>query len=158
APKDKTADEALRELPNQFVSDFLYRFVPLNFKTFYKNGPFAQPSYELREKLPKIPVDPAEESPLARFFNDWMELVATAVTPTTLESYRSGLLSQVSMLDDLVDFAKLRRPNAPRFYLNAFDLTTRALRIFRNHDVGADTYRAAQAMFLLFPPEHLGGR
>jgi NTE family protein len=156
APRGKAPDQALRELPNLFVSDLLYRFVPLNFKVFYKNGPFAQASYEFREHLPKIPVDPAAAKPLVRFFNDSMDLLATALTPTGLESYRSGLMSQVSMLEDLVDFAQLRNHNT-RFYLSAFDLTAKTQRIFRNQDVGADAYRAAQAMFLLFPPEHVDG-
>jgi hypothetical protein len=87
-----------------------------------------------------------------------MDLVATALTPTTLETYRNGLMSQVSMIEDLVDFTKLRAANAPRFYLNAFDLADKTQRIFDNQTVGADVHRAAQAMFLLFPPERVGGR
>jgi predicted acylesterase/phospholipase RssA len=157
APKDQTRDEALRELPNLFVSDLLHLFVPLNFKEFYKHGPFAQPAYELRKKLPKIDVNPASASPLARLVNDWMDLVVTALTPTTLETYRNGLMSQVSMIEDRVNFAALRA-GASRFYLSAFDVAAKAQRVFRNQDVGADAYRAAQAMFLLFPPERAGGR
>jgi hypothetical protein len=163
APKDKklgevtAPDDALRELPNLFVSDLLHMFVPLNFKMFYKYGPFAQPAYEFRKRLRRIPVDPASARPGARLVNDWMDLVATALTPTTLETYRNGLMSQVSMIEDLVDFTKLRAANT-RFYLNAFDLAGKAQRIFDNQTVGADVHRAAQAMFLLFPPERVGGR
>ena len=58
-----------------------------------------------------------------------------------------------------MDFALLRDPTLrTRFYLNAFDLAAKTQQIFRNQDVGADAYRAAQAMFLLFPPERVGGR
>jgi NTE family protein len=175
APKGKSPEQALEELPNLFVSDLLYRFVPFNFKVFYKNSPFAQLAYELREHLPKIPVDPLSSSPVARFINDGMELAATALTPPSMESYRNALLSQTSMLEELVDFDKLHRPaDTPgRFYLNAFDLSGQAQRIFRNRSadnqivanqgvgsepVAADALRAAQAMFLLFPPERARGR
>jgi NTE family protein len=164
APKGRTPIEALKELPNLFVSDILYRFVPFNFKLFYKNSPFAQLAYELREHLPKIPVDPDSASPVARFINDGMELVATALTPPSVESYRNALLSQISMLEELVDFDRLRDPAlTQRFYLNAFDLSDQAQRIFantagRDPHVAADAFRAAQAMFLLFPPERVRGR
>lgn len=164
APKGKTPTEALQELPNLFVSDILHRFVPFNFKVFYKNSPFAQLAYELREHLPKIPVDPGSSSPVARFINDGMELAATALTPPSLESYRNALLSQTSMLEERVDFDALRDPNfSRRFYLNAFDISDQAQRIFGNRSggnqhVAADAFRAAQAMFLLFPPERARGR
>jgi NTE family protein len=165
APKGKTPTEALEELPNLFVSDLLYRFVPFNFKVFYKNSPFAQLAYELREHLPKIPVDPGSSSPVARFINDGLELAATALTPPSMESYRNALLSQTSMLEEGVDFDRLRNPNLTpqRFYLNAFDISDQAQRIFGNRSVGnqhvaADAFRAAQAMFLLFPPERVRGR
>ena len=164
APKGKSATQALKELPNLFVSDVLHRFAPLNFKLFFKNSPFAELAYELREHLPKIPVDPGSAAPVARLINDGMELVATALTPPSTESYRNALLSQVSMLEELVDFDALRDPGCPhRFYLNAFDLANQAQQTFGNRNVpnqhvGADAFRAAQAMFLLFPPEHVRGR
>jgi predicted acylesterase/phospholipase RssA len=165
APKGKERDEALAELPNLFVSDLLHAFVPLNFKLFYKNSPFAQLWYEIREQLPKIPVAPGSRSPVARFINDGMELVASALTPPSMESYRNALLSQISMLEERVDFDRLRDPAVvrERFFLNAFDLSEQAQRIFGNRNVGnehiaADAFRAAQAMFLLFPPERVRGR
>jgi len=158
APKGKTNEEALKELPNLFVSNLLHRLAPLNFKMFYKNSPFAQLWYELREQLPKIPVDPGSASPAARFVNDSMDLVATAVTPPTLESYRNALMSQVSMMEERVDFNALRDPEfEPRLYLNAFDLAAKRQRIFSTGEIAADAYRAAQAMFLMFPPEPIDG-
>src|SRR6266542_366060 len=44
APKGGKRKEALLELPNLFVSDWLYRFVPVNFKVFYKYGRSPQSS------------------------------------------------------------------------------------------------------------------
>ena len=54
APKGgKKPVDALRELPNLFVSDWLYRLFPVNFKVFQKYGPFAEHFWELRKRLPQ---------------------------------------------------------------------------------------------------------
>src|SRR6266496_3829906 len=52
APKGKTRKQALSDLPNLFVSDWLYGVVPINFKVFHKYSPLASTFYELRKSLP----------------------------------------------------------------------------------------------------------
>src|SRR5262245_52234223 len=52
APKGGDRQKALRELKNLFVSDWLYRFVPINFKVFHKNSSLAPFFYRLRKALP----------------------------------------------------------------------------------------------------------
>lgn len=161
APKGGKRKEALLELPNLFVSDWLYRLVPVNFKVFYKYGPFATKFYELRKALPKFTIAPDDPNPLKRFVNDWMELWATALTPPGYEVASKGFMSHVPLVDDLVDFGKLRalKTATPKrmFYLNAFSLWKRRLQIFDNDTVNTDVYNAAQAMFMLFPPVRLAG-
>jgi predicted acylesterase/phospholipase RssA len=132
APKNgKTPEEALRELPNLFVSDWLYRLVPMNFKVFHKYGPFAERFYQLRKSLPKFPLAPDDPNPVKRFMNDWMELWATALTPRSYQSSTKGLMSHVPLIDDLVEFPKLKamQPQT-RFYVNAFSLYSKRLRFF----------------------------
>jgi NTE family protein len=157
APRDKTPVEALEELSNLFVSDWLYPFVPVNFKVFHKNTPWARRVYALRQALPKLQVEPQQRSPVTRFVNDWMDLWATALTPPSMESARKGLMGHVPIVEELVDFGKLAQSNT-RFYVNAFSLYRRRLRIFDNkkatdpYGIDADVYNAAQAMFALFEP------
>jgi hypothetical protein len=43
APKGKSPEAALRDLPNLFVSDWLYKLVPINFKIFHKYSSVAPP-------------------------------------------------------------------------------------------------------------------
>ena len=157
APKGKSREQALRELPNLFVSDWLYRAVPINFKVFHKYSPFAAKFYELRKSLPKFKLAPEDPSEAKRFFNDWMELWATALTPASSQYSRNGFMSHVPLVDDLVDFKALNDPHKTKtkFYLNAFSLSNRRLRIFDNwdkKDLNIDHYNAAQAMYMLFPP------
>ncbi len=155
--KGKTREEALRALPNLFVSDWLYRFIPVNFKVFHKYGPYATAFYQLRKSLPKFDIAPDDPSPLRRFANDWVDLWATMLTPPSLGTTSNGLMSHVPLIDDLVDF-KLLAGHQTRFYLNAFSLYDRRLKLYDNRDnmVTADVYNGAQAMFMLFPPVRAG--
>jgi predicted acylesterase/phospholipase RssA len=162
APRGGTAEHALRQLPNLFVSDWLYALVPVNFKVFSKNGPLARRAWELRRAVPEIPVEPHESRPVTRFVNDWMDLWASALTPASRDSTRKGLMGHVPLVEDLVDFDVLKA-SPTRFYVNAFSLFRRKLRIFDNrrahdpHGIDPDVYNAAQALFALFEPVRIPG-
>jgi NTE family protein len=151
APRGGDRKKALRELSNLFVSDWLYRLFPVNFKVFHKFSPFANAFYEFRKSLPKFHVAPEERSEVKRLVNDWLELWATAITPRGLESRHNGLMSHIPLIEDLVDFDKLKT-SATRFHLNAFSLRTLKMRFFDNQTMNREAYNAAQAMFVLFPP------
>jgi NTE family protein len=151
APRGGDRQKALRELSNLFVSDWLYRLVPVNFKVFHKFSPLANAFYEFRKSLPKFHVEPEAPSEVKRLFNDWLELWATAMTPRGLESRHNGLMSHIPLIEDLVDFDKLKT-SATRFHLNAFSLRTLKMRFFDNQTMNREAYNAAQAMFVLFPP------
>jgi hypothetical protein len=74
----------------------------------------------------------------------------------------------VPLIEDLVDFKKLK-DSGTRFYVNAFSLYQRKLRVFGNdatrdkdygvdsHGIDANVYNGAQAMFALFEPARIAG-
>ncbi len=93
APKRGAPKEALAELPNRFVSDILYAALPINFKLFHKFGPFAKPMHDLRNRVPRIKLDPKAASPFGRLLNDWVDLAFCAMTPSTFEPKSAGLMS-----------------------------------------------------------------
>jgi NTE family protein len=154
APKGGDRKKALRELKNLFVSDWLYKVVPINFKVFHKYSSLAPTFYRLRKALPRFTIPPEEPAELKRLFNDWMELWATVWTPASYEFIREAFMSHVPLVQDLVDFDTLNKLDASktRFYLNAFSLATRRLRIFDHKQMTPDIYNGAQAMFMLLPP------
>jgi NTE family protein len=154
APKNGTRKEALEELPNLFVSDLLYSVLPVNFKVFHKFGPFAKPMYELRNRIPKIKLDPKASSPIGRFLNDWVDLVFCTMTPSTFELKSKGMMSPSPEIEDLVDFTKLKNVNSS-FHVNAFNLDERKLEIFDKHTTTVDAYHAAEAMPVLFAPQRM---
>lgn len=151
APRGGDRRKALRELPNLFVSDWLYKVVPINFKVFQKYSSLAPAFYRLRKALPQFTIPPEEPAELKRLFNDWLQLWATALTPFSHEFVRETFMSHVPLVQDLVDFDKLKT-STTKFYLNAFSLASRRLRIFDHTQLTPDIYNGAQAMFMLLPP------
>ena len=154
APKTGAPKEALEELPNMFVSDLLYSVLPINFKVFHKFGPFSKPMYQLRNRIPKIRLDPKASSPVGRLLNDWVDLAFCTMTPSTFELKSKGLMSPSPEIEDLVDFNKLRTAKT-KFYVNAFNLDKRILEIFNNASTNVDAYHAAEAMPVLFAPQRM---
>ena len=154
APKTGAPKEALEELPNTFVSDLLYSVLPINFKVFHKFGPFSKPMHDLRNRIPKIKLDPRASSPVGRLLNDWVDLAFCAMTPSTFELKSKGMMSPNPEIDDLVDFTKLKDAKT-KFYLNAFNLDERTLDIFDNDSTNADAYHATEAMPVLFAPQRM---
>ena len=153
-PKNGTPKQALEELPNMFVSDLLYSVLPINFKVFNKFGPFSKPMRDLRNRIPKITVDPKASSPLSRFLNDWVDLAFCALTPSTFELKSKGLISPSPEIENLVDFTKLKNTKS-RFCVNAFNIDQRLLEIFDNTSTTADAYYATEAMPVLFAPHRM---
>jgi NTE family protein len=154
APKTGAPKEALGELPNMFVSDLLYSVLPINFKVFHKFGPFGKPMHDLRNRIPKIKLDPKASSPVGRLMNDWVDLALCAMTPSTFELKSQGMMSPSPEIEDLVDFIKLKDAKS-KFYLNAFNLDERTLDIFDNDSTNADAYHATEAMPVLFAPQRM---
>ncbi len=157
APKGGDRKKALNELKNLFVSDWLYKVVPFNFKVFHKFGSLAPHFYQLRKGLPRFNIPPEEPAELKRLFNDWMQLWATVVTPASYESLREAFMSHVPLVQDLVDFERLnnlssKKLSETRFYLNAFSLASLRLHVFPHDQVTPDVYNGAQSMFMLLPP------
>ncbi|HEV2100712.1 MAG TPA: hypothetical protein VGR45_17535, partial [Stellaceae bacterium] len=120
-PKNGTPKQALEELPNMYVSDLLYSILPINFKLFHKLGPFSKPMYDLRNRIPKIRLDPKASSPVGRLLNDWVDLAFCAMTPSTFEPKSQGMMSPSPEIEDLVDFTRLKSSKS-EFYLNAFNI------------------------------------
>jgi NTE family protein len=163
APRGASRTKALEELPNLFMSDWLYKVCPINVKIFHKYGALAQKFYSLRKSLPQIDVDAKDPAPFKRLVNDWLHVWATALTPPSLETSSKAFMSHVPLVEELVDFAKLEASQT-RFYVNTFSLWTKRLRYFDNQGnkpgvglVNTDIYNAVQAMFMLFEPVRIPG-
>lgn len=145
APKEKSPDKALEGLVELGVSDLIYRFLPVNYKAFFKPGRFTQPIHRFVQhfKLGTFRFAPIPESQSAegkwinayaeavetrlerridgftRLYNDLVDLWAAAITPTTLSYWSKGVCQPLPFLEDSVDFGKLKGFSGD-FYVNAF--------------------------------------
>lgn len=159
------------------VSDDIYRFFPINFKLFHKPGPFAPMLNRLASRY-KIDVDGNGESsaddPVKRLrgallgkifdtpdrrrvYNDLVELMFSAVTPSTLSPWSKGLAAHVPFLEDIVDFDRLRSDEVPvHLCVNAFNMATGVMDIFHRERIDAAHIRAAFSMPFIYPPAQIG--
>jgi hypothetical protein len=125
----------------------------MNFKAFFKTGPLTNAFWKLGQSIPHRPVSWADRNhdSLARLYNDSIDFLAAALTPTTLNYYSKSVCTRIGVIDDMIDWARL--PNYPgEFYLNAFDLKTQKLTAFDKTNLTPETFWAALAMPWLFEP------
>src|SRR5262245_2520469 len=181
APKGRDPTRALRQWVDAGVSDAIYKYLPFNFKLFHKPGPFAPVFHRAAQRFkvpvaggaPPLPgdggtpkalyrawidlwVDPKRPS-RRRLYNDWVELVFSLLTPSTL-TYRSmGMAARVPFLEDLIDFERLRNFRG-HFCVNAYNMTDRVMELFDKSVIDGDHIRAAFSFPFIYPPTRLNGK
>jgi NTE family protein len=154
APKDPGGPvAALQGSIHLNVSDAIYQLLPMNYKAFFKRGPFTNLFWKLGQSIRHYPLswDERNRDTLVRLYYDSIDFIAAALTPTTLNYLSKSVCTRVGVIDDLIDWAGL--PHYPgRFYLNAFDLNTQRLKSFDKTNLTPETFWAALAMPWLFEP------
>jgi predicted acylesterase/phospholipase RssA len=158
APKTGNPASALKNVVNLNVYDAIYDLLPSNYKVFFKYGRFSSIFWQLGRMLPRFTLTPETRFANApqRLHNDVLDLMLTAITPTTLNYWSKSVLTRVPVVDDLVDWASLKS-HSKKFFLNAFNFTTRDLEVFDNQKMTPEAFYAALAMPWLFPPTEAHG-
>jgi NTE family protein len=185
APKGGDAPTALRKMVKMGIADPIYNMVPLAYKVFVKPGPlvpffqewgelFKRSTSHLRffratvttflklwggpsvAKQPQYCQQFGPDDPDRRLFEDWVDLVFTALAPSSLAPWSTGLCEIAPYLEDLVDFDFLKKKYKGRFYLNAFNLSTQQEERFTLHQIDATHVRAALAYPFIYPPGKIG--
>lgn len=183
APRIKCADDALRRVVEFGVSDSIYRWFPVGYKSFFKVGPFARPFHKVAQHLkvetaphpfPDVPppLPGTEDQPRRRLFNDLIDLTLSLLTPTTLP-FSTGLCEPLPFLEEIVDFDRANQPRspsgfppklppdvadrAPWFYVNAFNLRSCEIQQFNNGQLSPASIRAALAFPLVYPAQEFNG-
>jgi len=143
APKCKDPRKALESIVELGVSDPIYSLLPINFKVFFKPGPFTRPIQRVAQlfKVGEFPFRPLPEpsSPLGEWYNHWVragqtlmnvghgelrrlyndlvDLWAATITPTTLTYWSKGVCDPLPFIEDLIDFDTLGEKGED-FFLN----------------------------------------
>jgi predicted acylesterase/phospholipase RssA len=179
ASKAGNPPQAFRNMLKMGIADPIYRMFPLAYKTFVKPGPLVPVFQEWGElfkrstshmpffrstvttalKLwggPSVASSPVwstfgTDDPDRRLFDDWVDLVFSALAPTTLTPWSAGLCELAPFLEDLVDFKALKKYKG-QFYLNAFNLSKGTEERFTRQEIDAAHVRAALAYPFIYPP------
>lgn len=159
APKGLTPVEALRNTMNFGVSDAIYSLLPINYKIFFKDGPFAEAFRDAWRKQP--PVRNAEHqygmSPAEKLGADLLLLAGSMMTPSTLDFFDHGICAHVPFIEDVVDFRRLRQIASPRFFLNAYRIDTQEIVEFEGPEIDVRHFRAAFSFPYLYAPYEVDG-
>lgn len=188
------------------VADEIYRYLPLGYKAFFKHGPYTAPFrawsqnfkfFENPSRPPQSPLDalagrldgwlkdkvfaragaqPSVAPAWMRLYDDWVDLVASLLTPPLLTPGSRGLCAPFPFVEDLVDFTLLEKwrgkidmpaydlKAAPRDRLVQF--TNRLKKLDKKSGQksderqlkGAAEFRACLAGTFIYPPAEIGGR
>ena len=153
APAQGTPIEALRGTTRMGVADAIYDHFPVNYKVFQKPGVLADLYRQLLQMNPLARTLTAEHgnSAMEALFSDWVQLLFTSVGPTDLNAKSLGLCANVPFLEQIIDFAALKKAR-PSFYINAYNISDRRMENFAKAEINADHCRAALAFPFLYPP------
>jgi NTE family protein len=144
---------ALEQTVNINVSDAIYQLLPMNYKAFFKRGPLTKQFWQLGQALPHRTLyrDDRNRDTVSRLYNDSIDFMVAALTPTTLNYYSKSVCTRIGVTDDLIAWDRL--PAYPKnFYVNAFNLNNQRLKVFDKNTLKPDTFWAALAMPWLFEP------
>jgi len=181
APKRPDPAAALRSVVEIGVADAIYRFFPVNYKVFYKPGPFTQLFRHWARMLhvPESPPTPPGLPPgppphphwphsdwhghpwlpfthaWRHLYNDWIDFWFSALTPTTLNYSSEGLCDPIPFLDDIVDWQALKYFHGD-FFLNAYNITKNRVDMFDKQQLTPQHVRAALALPFVYPPLPVG--
>jgi len=143
---------ALNMTATMGVDDFIYQFMPVNFKVFQKPGPVAEalaPAFNLFFQAPR-------KTREQRLIGDWLALMSATFMPSTLGPWSKGLCQPPSWIDGLVDFdAFLDNLGDARFRLGAYCIEDRTDVSFDRQDLSLDHCKAALAMPFIYEPYKL---
>ena len=140
---------ALRMTATMGIDDFIYQFMPVNYKVFQKPGPVAEalaPAFNLFFQAPR---DTREQ----RLIGDWLALMSATFMPSTLTPWSKGLCQPPSWIDGLVDFEALRdNLGDTMFRLGTYCIEDRSDVTFNREDLSLDHCKAALAMPFIYEP------
>lgn len=157
APKQGSADAALKATTRVGIHDAIYEFLPLGYKTFFKSGPFTFPIKKFIDNFKRDETVDGKTNDAARFYNDWLDLWASVVTPTFVNPRSEGLCAPFPFADDFINFDAVRHFRG-QFYMNAYCIETGDMEQFSKDRITVEHFRAALAFPFIYPPAVIGAR
>lgn len=153
ASKGGDREKALRETVNLGVHDAIYDWFPINYKVFCKPGPLA--ALYRQWTMPFVHALP-DATDAQRLYKDWVHLWVAAMSPTSMTPRSLGMCEAAPWLEDVVDFGAVKKLET-EFFINAWNIREKKMRVFNQDQITAAHFRAALAFPLIYPPFELDG-
>ncbi len=163
APKGISRSEALKNLVNSGVHDAIYRLLPVNFKVFHKPGVLAQAYTRFWQSMAGQQAElwqrlmGSSTPDTQRLVNDWTALMLACACPSDLGPASLGLCQPAPLIDEMVDFARLK-DFAGEFYMSAYCIEAGRMEIFPKEQVDIRHFQAAMAFPMIYAPFKLDGK
>jgi NTE family protein len=154
----RTPAEALRSVTTMNIADPIYHYCPVNYKVFYKPGPWADlwRCAAAANPLFALDVKEYERSPLYAWWIDAMLLWVATMSPSGLHPGSWGLCAPTPFVEQIIDFERIKEIK-PYFYLNAYNVTNEIIDNFTKVEITPDHFHAALAFPFIYGPYRLNG-
>lgn len=166
APKNRDVVKTLKATQRAGIHDAIYELFPIGYKTFHKSGPFTSTLKRLADRLKLEESGDPRKDNAAAFYNDWLDLVTAAITPTFVNPRSEGVCAPFPFSEEFIDFDAVHKFRG-RFYMNAYCIETGKMEHFvggagvreaEPDPISVKHFRAALAFPFVYPPAELGGK
>jgi NTE family protein len=150
---------ALRHTLAAGISDAIYRWVPIGYKTFLKSGPLTE-WWMLAAQGFKLPAPELGKGGAAgrslRLYNDLVDLWAAATCPTDVTPFSRGICEPFPFLKSFVDFDRLNdKRRGLKFYMNTYCIETSSMEEFGPGEITEDHFDAALSYPFIYQPTQI---
>jgi len=163
SPNNMSGREALNKwIENTPISDFIYGFLPVDYKIFLKDlgifNPFVDNflSKSISFYLSFFPKENKDE--IQKFIIDFITLSLVSLLPNFTTPYSLGV-SRIAedAFKTIIDFEKLKNLKSPKVYINALNITRKEVQTFSNSQITPEILAAGSSLFFLVSPREING-
>ena len=153
APARGDRRAALRNTVDMAVADPIYDVFPINYKVFYKPGPWAE--VYAKTMLPWLQALP-KATPTQRLWRDWIWFGAAAMSPSDLNASTLGLCQPPPWIEHAVNFETIQDFDGD-FFMSAYNIDRARIETFADPEITSEHFKAALAMPFIYSPFTLQG-
>jgi predicted acylesterase/phospholipase RssA len=163
SPNGMTTPQALHCTKDFGVSDLIYSALPINYKVFGKSGPSADGFNAYWFNLPEVraALHQYGMTPAQKLYCDMLLFEGAMMCPTDVNYFSQGFCSHPAYIEDMIDFERLRRLEAPYIEVNAYRLDgpekDRGPCDFKKEEMTPHHLRAALSFPFIYPPYEING-
>lgn len=158
APRSGDPKQALTAWSNAGIADAIYRGFPVDYKVFAKPGPAADLYRQalLANPFTRPYVDMFAKNAVSGLWADWVNFWLATFSPSDLTPASLGMCANLPFGNEAIDFDAVKKLKT-QFYINAYSLTKRKMKIWDKSQITNEHIKAAFAFPFIYPPYQIDG-